>query len=43
MEDAIGVNAFKSPTNSLGHSDAEAAATLIAAAADVTLILDAQG
>jgi transcriptional regulator PpsR len=37
------VNAFKSPTSSLGNLDAEAAATLIAAAADVTLILDAQG
>jgi transcriptional regulator PpsR len=37
------VNAFKSPTSSLGDLNAEAAATLIAAAADVTLILDAQG
>ncbi len=37
------MNAFRSPASSIGHLDAEAAATLVAAAADVTLVLDAQG
>ncbi len=37
------MNAFRSPTSSIGQLDAEAAATLVAAAADLTLVLDAQG
>jgi hypothetical protein len=37
------VKAFRAPKTSLGNLDAEAAANLIAAAADVALILDADG
>jgi transcriptional regulator PpsR len=37
------VNAFRSARSTLGNIDAEAAASLIAAAADVSLILDADG
>ncbi len=37
------MNAFTAPKKSLGNLDAEAAATLIAAAADVALIIDSDG
>ena len=37
------VKAFKSPTRSLGHLDAEAAGALIAAATDLSLVVDAKG
>ena len=37
------VKHFRAPKESLGDLDAEAAATLIAAAADIALIVDAQG
>ena len=37
------VKAFKAPKKSLGDLDAEAAATLIAAAADVAIVLDSAG
>ena len=37
------VKAFKSPTGSLGHLDAEAAGALIAAATDLSLVVDAKG
>ena len=37
------VKAFKSPTGSLGNLDAEAAGALIAAATDVSLVVDDQG
>lgn len=37
------VKAFKSPTRSLGHLDAEAAGALIAAATDLSLVVDAHG
>ena len=37
------VNAFKSPRDTLGPLDPDAAATLITAASDVALIVDAQG
>ncbi len=37
------VKSFKTPKKTLGNLDAEAAGTLIAAAADVTLIIDGKG
>ena len=37
------MKAFKSPKRSLGHLDAEAAGALIAAATDVSLVVDAAG
>ncbi len=37
------VKAFKSPKGSLGNLDAEAAGALIAAATDVSLVIDAEG
>jgi len=37
------VKLFRSPQKTLGHLDAEAAATLIAAAADIALVLDEAG
>lgn len=39
----VAVKVFRSPKKSLGNLDAEAAATLIAAAADIALILDHDG
>ena len=39
----VSVNHFKAPKRSLGDLDAEVAATLIAAAADIALIIDDQG
>lgn len=37
------MKAFRAPKRSLGNLDAEAAATLIAAASDIALIIDAEG
>ena len=37
------VKAFRAPTTSIGNLDAQAAASLIAAAGDVALIIDADG
>lgn len=42
-ESGVVVKRFEAPSRSVGGLDAEAAATLIAAAADVSLILDGEG